>query len=253
MDLDHYARRGYKSVGGWLNPISARIIASLAEYQTGKGYTGTAGEIGVHHGKLFLLLHAANPESSFAIDVFDDQHLNTDHSGHGDREIFEENIRRVGGNPATVEIIQRSSFDLTPADIPGPVRLFSVDGGHTSECVQNDLALADQVLAPHGVVILDDYFNPCWPDVSVGTNIYLTSQAANLLPFAISPSKLYLARPEFVGEYADETARRWHAYRDAENKMFGVDVASYGIRATKGVKGKLRQAIKASPAARLLP
>jgi hypothetical protein len=47
----------------------------------------------VHHGKLWLILdHIATPdEMRFAIDIFDLQDLNTDRSGRGDLERFEQN------------------------------------------------------------------------------------------------------------------------------------------------------------------
>jgi len=91
--IDRYLHRDMRHVRGWLNNLTARVIAALGQHQTAHGITGAVGEIGVHHGKLWLILdHIATPdEMRFAIDIFDLQDLNTDRSGRGDLERFEQN------------------------------------------------------------------------------------------------------------------------------------------------------------------
>src|SRR5690606_31954832 len=132
--------------------------AAIAKLTTG----GNAAEIGVHHGKLFILLSLL-AEHAYAIDVFDSA-LNVDHSGDGNREIFEANVRRYGG---AYTVLQTDSALLTPDRLPR-IRIFSVDGSHTAAMTEHDLRLAAQTLELGGIVILDDYFNEQWPDVSVG-------------------------------------------------------------------------------------
>ncbi|HEX7000004.1 MAG TPA: hypothetical protein VF322_17865, partial [Gammaproteobacteria bacterium] len=83
-----YIRRHMASVDGWLHRTSAEAIAAL-------GQGGNAAEIGVHHGKLFILLSLLC-DHAYAIDVFDSA-LNVDGSGAGDRTIFERNMARYGG------------------------------------------------------------------------------------------------------------------------------------------------------------
>lgn len=89
---------GLRSVRGWLNPYNAEFIVARSNIQRRAGFVRSVGEIGVHHGKLFilLLLTAAENERALAIDVFENQHLNTDRSGAGDRDAFLSNVRRVG-------------------------------------------------------------------------------------------------------------------------------------------------------------
>src|SRR5689334_11579564 len=87
--LRAYLQVGWNSVHGWLDRYSATVIADLTHVQREHRIVGAYGEIGVHHGKLFILMRLAAPEDRcFAIDVFDDQHLNVDHSGAGDRAKF---------------------------------------------------------------------------------------------------------------------------------------------------------------------
>jgi len=196
--VDRYLWLGSRHVSGWLAPFSARFIAALARAQTRNGINGAVAEIGIHHGRLFILMHLTSPagQKDIAIDIFENQQLNRDRSGRGDLVRFVNNLRRWGGRPHDVVIVQRSSLDLTPTDIlraVGHVRLFSVDGGHTQECVTNDLNLAQSVLCKGGILVLDDFFNEYWPEVAIGTIKFLTSSASRLQPFAITPGKIYFA------------------------------------------------------------
>ena len=191
-----YLRKGSRHVPGWLHGHSARFIADLSDIQKRKGLSGSVGEIGVHMGRLFILLHLtrAPGETSFAVDVFGDQHLNVDRSGAGDREKFLANVARWGGSTDGIELIQKSSLAVRPEEIlnrAGRCRLLSIDGGHTEECVLNDMRLAEAVLQDHGIVILDDYFHPSWPDVSTGTARYALDPSTRLRPLAITSGKLF--------------------------------------------------------------
>jgi len=229
---DRYLKRGLRRVHGWLFPYSAQFIRSVVEVQVQAGETGALAEIGVHHGKLFILLAlSAQPgETALAIDVFGDQHLNMDQSGRGDRAVFQQNIHRWAPS-ANVKIVQKSSLDVTAAEILaacGPVRLASIDGGHTEECVQNDLRLMEASLTPRGVVILDDYFNQSWPGVSSGTARYLLDPTTRLRPFAISPNKLYLAFDEALAFYRAALRNKDAYYYERSARFMDCDVDIYG-------------------------
>lgn len=129
--LDHYLGGGIKEVDGWLSLTSAEFIAHLARFQTSIGIIGDTCEIGIHHGKLFLILAnvTSGNERAVAVDIFSDQHKNVDQSGYGDREIFEGHLRKFAPHSA-VDIVQESSLDLTNSDFAKrKFRMFSVDGG----------------------------------------------------------------------------------------------------------------------------
>ena len=231
-----YLKRGYRKVGGWLFPYSATFINSLLDLQLEAGVRGAVGEIGVHHGKLFILLALGrrSDEAAFAIDVFGDQHLNADDSGSGDRGIFLANTRRwLVTETGRLDVLQRSSLDVRPEDIlerSGPVRVVSIDGGHTEECVINDLMLMQSVLAPKGVVILDDHFNEFWPEVSSGVARYLHDPAARLRPFAITPNKTYFTAAEDVGFYRRNLRSRNDYYYEKSARLLGSDLDIFGTQ-----------------------
>ncbi|MCA8013620.1 class I SAM-dependent methyltransferase [Burkholderia vietnamiensis] len=181
-------------VQGWLTPCSASIIAHLSAHQLRLGLSGNVAEIGVHHGKLFILLAnlIAPDEVAYAVDIFDDQHKNIDRSGKGDRVIFEDNVRKYAPH-ANVVVIQESSLELDGTDFMSTsFRMISVDGGHTGPITCSDLHLSEKRIVDGGIVVLDDILNPDWTGVITGLVKYF-SEGGKLVPFALSANKLYLA------------------------------------------------------------
>jgi hypothetical protein len=230
--LQHYLDR-HDEIPGWLDAYSARFIADLSRIQLEGGARGGVGEIGVHMGRLFILLKLLTTigERAVAIDVFKDQHLNLDDSGHGDEAQFRANLERWASS-YDVTVIQRSSLNVTGAEIiaaVGRCRLFSIDGGHTAECALNDLRLADEILDDCGVAILDDYFNQSWPDVSVGAARFLNDETTRLRPFAITPNKLYLARPDFHPVYSAILRVSQGDYFEKDSRMLDWPVGIFGV------------------------
>ena len=144
-----YASDGQKRVDGWLSRLDATIITTIGACQTADGVTGSVGEIGVHHGRLFILLALmlAPGERAFAIDLFEDQDANIDASGYGDKAAFLANLGRFSVDPGRVDILTGNSMDLHWQDIAAkvgqPARMFSVDGGHTADITENDLRIAE--------------------------------------------------------------------------------------------------------------
>jgi len=226
-----YIGAGWNTVDGWLDRYSARFIADLTHVQHQRAVSGAFGEIGVHHGKLFILMRLAAPEDRcFAIDVFDDQHLNVDGSGGveaGKREKFLRNVVRWTGSIDGVSLIQKSSLDVTPEFLVGQVgmcRMISIDGGHTEQCTLNDLKLSQAVLRNGGVAIVDDCFDEGWPDVATGVAKYCLDPSTSLRPFAISPNKVYFANPDHHISYKAQLRSLHEINVRRVNRMFGYEV-----------------------------
>jgi len=163
---------------------------------------GNIVEIGVHHGKSFILLSIlSNPESEkcVAIDLFEDlQSENIDQSGSGNRQIFMGNLRRFSPNYRNLETITGNTLKIGADTIlqkaGGPVRFFSVDGGHTPETTYNDMQLAYRSICEYGVIVVDDYFNEMWPGVSEGVNSFCSD--FTVYPFAIGGNKIFFTKSE---------------------------------------------------------
>ena len=228
---DGYLRR-HSVVQGWLSDFSAQAILALARWQGARGIRGPVAEIGVHHGKLFLLLYLATRqgEAAIAVDLFSKQHLNVDGSGRGDKRIFLRHVDRIAGSRDGLALIEDSSFNVTPEQLAahGKLRLFSIDGSHTEAATLNDLQLADATLASEGIVIVDDCFNESWPEVSGALAKYLA--AGTLVPFAITPGKVLLCRGPMAAGYQDFLRERFARRVDKEARLYGHHVLVVGVR-----------------------
>ena len=240
-------RRRFRSIDGWIDRLTADILYTLSFDQTAMGCRGGIVEIGVHHGKSFLPLYLGLDQGqvALAIDVFEDQLLNLDGSGRGDRDRFLENVRQVSGSLEGVELLTASSLDIKPADIVRRVqspRIFSIDGGHTSAITKNDLLLANDVIAEDGVVILDDLYNPMWPGVLSGFLEASRMAEFQLVPFAIIPGKVLFARSNATAGYKCWLTKVFGGWCDFEKGAFGVEVLGVGVNGYSGTR-----AFKTSP------
>jgi hypothetical protein len=206
--LYDYVRRDRGQVEGWLGRIDGQIFYELLSFQNASKIDGGIAEIGVHHGKSFIALCLAlnGNQKAYAIDVFEDQQKNLDNSGKGEKDIFVGNLGRFNIPDAAVVIDPRTSDQVTPDDICnaiGPVRFFSIDGGHWRQIVKSDLALAAAVLAEGGVIALDDFMRPEWPDVSLGLFDWYEESQQRIVPFAIGFNKLYLCNGTYLAHFQE--------------------------------------------------
>jgi Methyltransferase domain len=204
-----YVRRGRNRIPGWFYRVDAEIFALITDYQGRNSLDGSLVEIGLHHGKSFIAmcLSLREGEKAYGIDLFEEQQsLNLDYSGTGERRSVEKNLQAAGVSLSAVVLDGRSSTSVRPGDIlgaVGAVRFFSIDGGHHLEVVRNDLALAEQTLAQHGVIALDDFHRPEWPEVSAGYFAWYAARSRPIVPFAIGLNKLYLCHEHQVSRYQE--------------------------------------------------
>jgi hypothetical protein len=216
------------TVQGYLTSLDARLVAALLSCQDEGNIAGHLCEIGVHHGKLFLMLALARRpgERSLAIDLFEDDAINTNtrHAGR-DRALLK-NAQRLGIKLSEEETFKTSSMDIQASDIlartTGRVRFFSVDGCHLYREVENDLRLAEFTLTADGIIAIDDFFNINWADVSFATSDFLRRTDA-FVPFAIT-SKLYLAAPAAAEKYKAALRECAHLGQISGVQILGRDV-----------------------------
>ncbi len=209
--LAAYAERGVDTVGGLLQSGSIAVLWSLIELQDALDIQGDVAEIGVYQGKTFLLLaHALNSgEHAFAIECFGQP----SGSDVETAAIFHANLARFGFADVTQTMVADTrTLDIASARarLGTNVRLFSVDGAHGRDAVLHDLALAESVLAPGGVVAADDIFNPWWPGTTEAIYDFVRSGTHDLEPVALiaangpvetGAGKLILARASHASRY----------------------------------------------------
>ena len=233
--LKRYARRGYRLPGGWLSRGAVDLCTALHECQRARGIRGAVCEIGVHHGKLFTLLYlmAESGDKALAIDLFEQQELNVDHSGRGVLEILRRNLRKHAGGVDRLVVVAGDSAEIDGrrilSETGAPVKLFSVDGGHTEDIVAHDMATAAESICRGGIIIADDCFNETWPGVSAGMARFLGGDAGSrIIPFAVGGNKLFLTTADHAELYRRhlEGTRIYCEFR-LPSRFHGHDVLVY--------------------------
>lgn len=229
--LKAYLKHGQFLVKGWLLPGAPEAIVLLTDEQRSANMRGGVAEIGVYHGKLFILLYllANEDEPAAAIDLFSQQQLNVDNSGEGDLERLKRNLRRHA-DTSRLLIHEGDSTHLTSSDLlqlcGGPLRMISIDGGHTAEITAHDLATSEGALMEGGIIVLDDCFNEMWPGVVDGVHQYF-SQSRTIVPFGVGANKTLFCHRPFVRQYADVLRRLDR--RSIEQEFLGEPVVYFNF------------------------
>lgn len=182
-----------------MHPSDAKVFQEILIGQTRRSIKGALAEIGVFYGRSFSLL-AMNAkdsgETALGLDLFENP----------DQIPYVENVLKENDLLASCRLEAGSSLDLSPSDVTamaGPVRFFSVDGGHEMEHILHDSALAAGSVCEQGVIAFDDFMNAQYPDLTVGLIDFLRENADTVRPFAITRAKLYVAPVGACALYQD--------------------------------------------------
>jgi predicted O-methyltransferase YrrM len=179
-------------IPGFFLEQSAALWDALLSFQNTHGIHGNMLEIGVYKGLSALMssLHLKETEEFVLIDCT--RHI----------EDAEVNLTPILG--ARGRYIQRSSYQVTVGslgDLRSSFRWLHIDGEHTGRAVINDLELCEQLLSDDGVIVLDDFFNPIYPQLAEALFIFLHQNPFKLSMVLCGWNKAYLARPMFALNY----------------------------------------------------
>ncbi|QDU84468.1 hypothetical protein Pla163_15780 [Planctomycetes bacterium Pla163] len=210
------------SIDGWFSRESAAIWDSLLEFQAADGVRGNMLEIGVWEGKSAALtaMHARPGETVHLADL----------------DLKIEPIQRALGAARPepgVEFttIAGDSRDLNVSPLVaeefGRHRFIHIDGEHTARAVTNDLALANQLLAPQGVVVVDDFFSWLYPQITEAVLRYVRQFPDDFALFLCGYNKAYLARPHYVHRYLEACATRLPAQLEARGVVSTIAKTTY--------------------------
>lgn len=171
--VDRYLDTGYATVPGMSSRFAAAICCGLLRMQGELGVRGPVAEIGPFEGRFFIALsHALAPEeTALGIDLFDWPNPEV-------MDRFEANCLKHGV-PAERRITWKAdSRTMQPAELLAKLggarpRFVHIDGEHSRAALTKDLELATAVLAPAGVIVLDDMLHPGYPTLMVAVHEYL--------------------------------------------------------------------------------
>ncbi len=215
--LEDYVSTGHRSTPGWLWQSAAYLTAILGLKQIEDGVQGNLGEIGVWQGRyLYLLGLLSRPdEKVVGIDSFVHS---PDPEGFAKR--IENRFDLGASTRGKLTLIKQDSTKLSPEKvqtiIPGSYRLFSVDGGHLADEVLSDCELVSQMMAPGGIMVLDDILNSTCPGVIEGTLDFLKShRGSDFAPFCLVGNKLLVTDKASAENYRSYLLDVIHENKDA--------------------------------------
>lgn len=172
--------------------------------------TGHFLEIGVLEGKSALLaaLHLKQEEQAVLVDI----------------NPCEAAIARLTKiKPDGVKFVQKYSHeikrDVIVSSLAGTFRFIHVDGDHSGFNVFADLALASSLLKENGVICMDDFFNPIYPQATAAIYRYLFSNPMDLRMVLCGGNKCFLVK-----------ASAYRIYENLIRQYFLPHAASYGAQ-----------------------
>ncbi len=195
--VDAYLANGYNGVVGMSSQFAAAICCGLLRIQTAAGVKGPVVEIGAFEGRFFIALAKAlaPDEVALGIDLFDWPNPQVE-----DR--FVANCDRYGVKPEQCIVWKTDSRTMQAADILAKLggarpRFVHIDGEHSRQALSADLERATAVLAPEGIVVLDDMLHPGYPTLMVAVQEYL-DRHPEMCVLAIIDRETIVAATKFV-------------------------------------------------------
>jgi hypothetical protein len=229
-------------IDGWMEVIDAEIISELIGFQNTKGYHGSLVEIGVHHGRSFFMMAIARAEGEkmLAIDTFE--------GSNRDVKFFD-NCRMLGLKLTDDEIYKGESSAIDAKFIVsrvGQSKFFSIDGGHMFEDVENDLKIARDALTPEGIIVVDDFCNSLWPEVTFAVYDFLKNVTGEIVPFLISRGRLYCSMRKYAPIYQEYIGSRkiFQKCIRHEITIFGSDTLILKPRFVDRIKENITDLLK---------
>jgi predicted O-methyltransferase YrrM len=173
-------------VPGFVLPESIAIWDFFLTEQQRERVTGALLEIGVYYGKSAIMLAMqARPKEELLLvepsDVVDQAAITI-------RKFKIENVRIIKKKSTSV-----ACWFLTKHQ-KGSFRWIHIDGDHKARTVENDLRLASRLLAEDGIICVDDFFSPRYPQLTYAVNEFLFRQSSKFKMFLCGFNKAYIAR-----------------------------------------------------------
>jgi len=182
------------NIEGWFNKPSAAIWDILLGFQEESGIKGNLGEIGVWEGKS-ALLSAMHQQEGEALLLIDPRQLVS--AEQTIEEACPDTQRIYFPNKSNLfrgtDFFQRNASTF---------RWFHIDGSHTAQFVHLDLEIANFLLDDNGIIALDDFFSPSYPQITEALFTFLASSTSRLKLILVGFNKGYLCRPLAVRRYA---------------------------------------------------
>lgn len=196
--LDHYHRQ-YVDVPGFFGVESQAIWDFFLRAQAEMGIVGDFLEIGVYKGKSAILaaLYLRQDEHAVLVDV----------SPVPETRAVLEKIR-PGANVYLESLSTEAAFNSEITARAGRFRWCHVDGDHTGYSALHDIRLCASVLAPNGILVVDDFFNFRYPQLTASVYRFLFDHPIEWKMVFAGANKAYLCHSAVYRTY-EAIIRKW--------------------------------------------
>jgi hypothetical protein len=177
-----------EGVEGWFSDLAVAVCDIMLNHQTIKG---DFFEIGAWHGRSAILwmVHRRRDENVYVVDLEVRDPLKH-HLGRVSEEL--------GGQ---YQLMKGSSYRVPDVTFQNEhsrqMRLVHVDGDHSAAGISNDIQIGHKMLHPHGVMVIDDFMNPRFPQITEVVMEYLHANAHDLTMVASGANKAFLVSSKF--------------------------------------------------------
>ncbi len=208
-------------VGGWINTLNIKLFIKLSSILIKPDIL----EIGTHHGRSIIPIIKSNKKinNTVLIDIFSNQKLNISKSGSGDKKILLSNLKKFDINLSKIKILNQSSFKFLSyyKKYISPIKfdLIHIDGGHSKKEVSNDLNIASKCSKKHSIIILDDIFNPSFPNV---LEAYLNYKTKFYTIF-LSDQKIFLSKDKIFAKKVRRIILKDNLFKKKRINFFNQD------------------------------
>jgi len=190
-DAFHELRGRADSIEGMLSPFSMSVLDMLLCAQEDLGARGNILEIGTYRGKSAVILgsHLRDGERLTLVDI----HRYLDPTA-------------IAPFEAATDFILTSSDNLRKA-LPDysskrkSFRFIHIDASHGYRETFNELAMAEQMVAPMGIISLDDFTNLNYSQNIAAIFKYLFTASKDLALFLVTDEKGYVCRKSDLDTY----------------------------------------------------
>lgn len=206
--LDHY-RQQYADLPGYFDLESQVVWDFFLRAQADLGVNGDFLEIGVYKGKSAILaaLHLRGGETAVLVD----------HNPVPETRAVLEKVR-PGANVYIESLSSEAAFNSGVTARAGRFRWCHVDGDHTGYSALQDIQLCASVLAPNGILVVDDFFNFRYPQLTASVYRFLFDHPIEWKMVFAGANKAYLCHAAVYRTY--ETIIR--KYLIMQCKQYGL-------------------------------
>lgn len=180
------------SFEGMMDSLSVGIFVDLLDYQRLQGVNGNCIEFGVYRGRSasVILRHLGPHDRAILVDWIYTPDLDSLKAINPSFEFIQDKSENLVADPRILHIANQG------------VRFSHHDASHFYDNLATEMKLLESYIMPRGIMVLDDFCNPCYLQVVSACFHHLAQANCPLEVFLYADNKAYLCRKEDFELYA---------------------------------------------------